>query len=548
MSPFRILLLAAATFLAAGPIVTSLAQAPAARPDAKPQPKPAPPNFVFIQGEAQGWSSISVDMDGQPPSYARPAGLTPNLKKLAAEGMRFSDFYAACPRCTPSRVSFVTGISPAKLHMTYQRDGQNEGGASRRENGRGEDYSLMRTVPPTPQFDLPTGVRTIAERLGDLGYASAHFGKWHATRSDPKACGFTVSDGANSNQGPERGVAPNPKQATEITDRGIAFIREQVKAGRPFYLQLDHYGFGAEEEATPEALAAARELVPGVSGKPLGAIAGARDVDTQVGRVRQALDELGIAGNTYIVYSADHGAQGGGGGGGAGGGRGRAGANPPFSGAKGSVAEGGIRVPGIFFGPGIEPNSVSRVRATGMDLVPTFLDLAGSPIPKPANADARTEVEGGSLVPVLKAKGQGTVTRSREEIVIHFPHFDLNNGGPASAIYLGNDKLVRNYETGKVSLYDVSADPAESKDLAAERPERVKELEARLDAYLKAVNAQMPSIRKDGEAPKADAPTTPPPADGERPRGGGGGGRGGNGQGGGRNRNANPPAAPAPGM
>ena len=125
-----------------------------------------------------------------------------------------------------------------------------------------------------------------------------------------------------------------------------------------------------------------------------------------------------------------------------------------------------------------------------------------------------------------------------EEIVIHVPHFDLNHGGPASAIYLGNDKLVRNYETGKVSLYDVSADPAESKDLAAERPERVKELEARLDAYLKAVNAQMPSIRKDGEAPKADAPTTPPPADGERPRGGGGG----------RNRNANPPAAPAPGM
>ena len=517
--------------------MTSFAQAPAAKPDAKAPPKPAPPNFIFIQGEAQGWSSISVEMDGQPPSYARPAGLTPSLEKLATDGMRFSDFYAACPRCTPSRVSFVTGISPAKLHMTYQ----NEGGASRRENGRGEDYSLMRTVPPTPQFDLPTGVRTVADRLGDLGYASAHFGKWHATRSDPKACGFTVSDGANSNQGPERGVAPNPKQATEITDRGIAFMREQVKAGRPFYLQLDHYGFGAEEEATPEALAAAKSLVPGVSGKQLGAIAGARDVDTQVGRVRTTLAELGIAGNTYIVYSADHGAQGGGGG--AGGGRGRAGANPPFSGAKGSVAEGGIRVPGIFVGPGIEPNSVSRVRATGMDLVPTLLDLAGSPIPKPANPDARTEVEGGSLVPVLRANGQGTVTRSREEIVIHFPHFDLNNGGPASAIYLGHDKLVRNYETGKVSLYDVMADPAESKDLAAERPDRVKELEARLDAYLKAVNAQMPTTRKEGEASKADAPATPP-ADGERPRGGG---RGGNGQGGGPNRNANPPATPAPG-
>ncbi|MFM7808375.1 MAG: sulfatase-like hydrolase/transferase, partial [Planctomycetota bacterium] len=90
-----------------------------------------PPNFVFIQAEAQGTSSTSVDMDGQPPSTARPAGLTPNLEKMAEGGMRFTDFYASCPRCTPSRASFVTGISPAKLHMTYQ----NEGGASRREGG-----------------------------------------------------------------------------------------------------------------------------------------------------------------------------------------------------------------------------------------------------------------------------------------------------------------------------------------------------------------------------------------------------------------------------
>jgi hypothetical protein len=103
-----------------------LALAPAAAP-----PSQRPPNFVFIQGEAQGPSSISVDMDGDPATPARPSGLTPNLEKLAADGMRFSDFYASCPRCTPSRASFVTGISPAKLHMTYQ----NEGGASRREGG-----------------------------------------------------------------------------------------------------------------------------------------------------------------------------------------------------------------------------------------------------------------------------------------------------------------------------------------------------------------------------------------------------------------------------
>jgi arylsulfatase A-like enzyme len=400
-----------------------LALAPAAAP-----PSQRPPNFVFIQGEAQGPSSISVDMDGDPASPSRPSGLTPNLEKLASNGMRFSDFYASCPRCTPSRASFVTGISPAKLHMTYQ----NEGGASRREGGAkgggkandgGEGvedaskYRLMRMIPPQIEPDLPPGVKTSGARLGELGYGTAHFGKWHAGRAEPSKVGFDRCDCANSNQSPERGVAPNPKQATVITDKGIAFMREQVKAGKPFFVQISHYGFGSEEEATPEALAVAKRLVPGVSGKPLGAIAGAHDVDTQVGRVVAALKEMGVADNTYIFYSADHGAQGGGGGG-------RSQANPPFSGGKGSVREGGIRVPLIAAGPGIQAGTVSHVRATGMDLLPTMLDLSGHPVPKHANPDARTEIEGGSLAPVLKGDGTGEVKRSHEEIVIHFLYAD----------------------------------------------------------------------------------------------------------------------------
>jgi arylsulfatase A-like enzyme/predicted phosphodiesterase len=497
---------------------------PPAKPDSKPvETKPAEtrpaatsqPNFIFIQAEATGWSSISVDMDGVPPSHARPKGLTPNLETMAAEGMRFSDFYASCPRCTPSRASFVTGISPAKLHMTYQ----NEGGNSRREQGDGGGYTLMKMVPPEVEEYIPKGVKTTADWLKELGYTSAHFGKWHAGRADPKANGFDASDGPNSNQGPERGVAPNPKQATVITDKGIAFMREAVKAGKPFYVQMSHYGFGSEEEATPESLALAKSLVSGVSGKPMGAIAGQYLVDQQIGRVRAALKEMGIDDNTYIFYSADHGAQGGGGGGGGRGGRSQA--NPPFSGAKGSVSEGGIRVPFIVVGPGVPAGVVSGVRATGMDLVPTMRDLAGMPIEKAADPDAQTAVEGGSLAPVLKSSGEnagkGTVARTREEIVIHFPHDDLNNGGPASAIYLGDHKLVRNYDAGTVKLYDIAKDRAESNDLAASMPERVKELEAKLDAYLKAIKAPMAT-------PAADAPKQPAggeaPAD--RPRRGGG--------------------------
>jgi arylsulfatase A-like enzyme len=268
-------------------------------------------------------------------------------------------------------------------------------------------------------------------------------------------------------------------------------MRDAVKAGKPFFVQVSHYGFGSEEEATPEAFAIARERAPGLSGKPLAAVAGAYDVDRSLGRLRDALAELGVAGNTFILYSSDHGAQGGGGG------RNGALPNPPFHGAKGSVAEGGIRVPFIVAGPGIEHGAVSHVRATGMDLLPTLRDLAGAPLPKPADPDARTAVEGGSLAAVLRAGGKGTVIRPREAIVIHFPHYDLNNGGPASAIYLGDYKLVRNDDSQTTTLFDIVHDPTESKDLASAMPDRVQDLTRRLDAYLDAI-----------KAPRATAPNS----------------------------------------
>lgn len=462
-----------------------------------------PPNFVFVLAEAQGWSITSVDMDGAPPSHARAPGLTPNLERLAADGMRFSDFYATAPRCTPSRASFVTGISPAKLHMTYQ----NEGGANKRE-----ESVRTRFIPPAPETYLPDGVATTGSALREVGYATAHFGKWHAGRADPKANGFDVSDGPNTNQGPVRGVEPNPTQAVAITDRAIAFMRDAVRDGKPFFVQVSHYGFGGEDEASPEALRIAKERYPDTQGKALAAIAGAYDVDVSLGRLRAALADLGVAGNTYVIYSSDHGAQGGGG-------DRRAGtrANPPFAGAKGSVSEGGIRVPFLVAGPGVAAGTTSTVRATGLDLLPTLRDLAGSPLQAPKDRDARTAVEGGSLASILRGGGTGRVQRPREEIVIHFPHYDLNNGGPASAIYLGDHKLVRNDDTGTVTLFDIVKDPTESRNLATDLPQQTTELLGRLDAYLLAVRAQRATPREGSNAETAPpakpaSPASPPQA------------------------------------
>ncbi|MCX5689268.1 MAG: sulfatase-like hydrolase/transferase, partial [Planctomycetota bacterium] len=197
-----LLLLGASLLLALAAPTSAMAQKAGESATAKQ------PNFIFIQGEGQGWSSTSVQMGGGE-SQARPEGLTPNLEKLAAAGVRMSDFYATCPRCTPARASFLTGISPAKLQMTYV----NEGGTGKREAEQGRQPLIMRMTTPSPTMELPEGVKTTGDVLREIGYATAHFGKWHVGRTDPTRHGFDVSDGANTNQGPERGVAPNPMQS-----------------------------------------------------------------------------------------------------------------------------------------------------------------------------------------------------------------------------------------------------------------------------------------------------------------------------------------------
>ena len=508
------------------------------------------PNFIFIQGEGRGWSSASVAMDPSMPGAKQPDGLSPNLEKLAKGGMTFSEFYATSPRCTPSRASYVTGISPAKLHMTYvnsrgeeadggdrkQREdrpgqratqpreggggagGTGKGGGGGRRGTEGQPASgdarpqMLRMMVPQTEMDLPPGVKTTADWLKPLGYASAHYGKWHVSRKDPKQNGFDDSDGPNTNAGPNRNVKPNPEEGISITDRGIAFMEAQIKAGKPFYLQIDHYGTGGEEEVTPEALEIARKIVPDARAKTLASAAGTVDMDMQIGRILDALDRLGIADHTYIMFSTDHGNPGGQG-------NRPTDGNAPLQRGKGSIYEGGVRVPFIVKGPGIKAGSHSKVRATGMDLVPTILDLAGQPIiVNAAKRDDRTSVEGGSLKAVLTGDGTSEVKRSRDEIVIHFPHYDLGNGGPATSIYSKNFKFIRIDETGDRFLFDMTTDPQEGRNLIMSEPELAKELEKKLDEYLDAIKAQRATPAKNGPAPGTQ-PSTAPAEETRKPRG-----------------------------
>ncbi len=435
------------------------------------------PNFLFIFGEGQGWTSASVQMDDRRAESKGDIVRTPNLERIAAQGMRFANAYAPSPRCTPSRASLFTGKSPAQLHMTFVNEGGNaKGGAP-----------AGRVVVPSPLMELPASETTIAELLQRAGYATAHFGKWHVGRVSPKQHGYDETDGANNNGGPENVETPNPKQALAITKQGVDFMARQAKAGKPFYLQVCHYAPRGENGVRPETLASVNQRAAargGNRGRDRGFIdiAAMEDMDATIGALLNKLTELGISERTYVIYMPDHGTPG---------------RNAPLTGGKGGVWDGGLRVPLLVAGPGVTRGACSHVRVSGVDVFPTIAELAGV-------RDLPSGLEGGSLATLLKSDGKGVVKRPREEFVVHFPHYDKDADGPASAIFLGDFKLARIYETGERRLYDLSKDISERNNLAKQRPEKVADLDRRLSDYLKAVNAQMPGEAKESPAPRPE--------------------------------------------
>jgi len=377
--------------------------------------------------------------------------------------------------------------------MTFVGEGRGGGESSFSEAG-------SKLLPAPVMQELPEAETTIAEVLKREGYTTAHFGKWHVGRVSPSKHGFDENDGPNNNGGPENVENPNPKQAFGITERGMDFMERQAKAGRPFYLQISHYAGRGGTDARPETYAAVRQRATTDRDQRLvGSAAVVEDMDATIGMLMAKLNALGIADRTYFIYTADHGAQG-------------RNANGPLTNGKGTVWEGGIRVPLIVRGPGIKAGACTHVRASTVDLFPTITALARVKESLPNN------LEGGNLAAVLGSAPGAVVKRAREEFVVHFPHYDKDEQGPASAILLGNDKLIRPYETGVEMLFDLSRDIGEQHDLAKDQARETAELDRRLTEYLKAVGAQMPSPN-----PKFD-PAHPQPF--QERRGGKGGTKG----------------------
>ena len=446
--------------------LAAIGQAAISAKDVRAKGKPAAPNIVLILSDDQSWAGTSVPMMAERGDTASDFFQTPNIERLAREGMRFSSAYSPAPVCSPTRSSIQYGKTPARLRNTCHNNNHSD--------CEGE-ISIA---------------QMIKEANGD--YVTAHLGKWHMTR-EPEDLGYDQSDGRmgngngsyfkNENGEKIRWPDDDPKQIFSLTGRANAFMAQQVRAGRPFFLQISHFAMHVAHQAQQATKEKYRDLPAGRKHNPndyevtdnentsfVTYAAMTDDWDGGVGMTLDKIDELGITDNTYVFYMADNGGL-------------RdlyPGLNKPLSGGKATLWEGGIRVPMIVRGPGVEPGSKCDVPVVGYDLLPTISELIG-------NRNALPDgIDGGSLLPVLRNGGRGKVARPIEELIFHFPFYF----GPQSAIRQGKYKLLIDWEADKTMLFDLDKDIGEHEDLAEIMPEKTAVLNRKLRGFLKAVNAE----------------------------------------------------------
>jgi len=449
------------------------------------------PNFVFVLADDQGWTGLSVQMDKNRPDSKSDYYRTPRTEILAAEGMRISAAYSPAPNCSPSRCAFLTGKTPARLKFTDI--------VGRNNNQTANQYKLI--TPGKAADGIKSADKTTAELLKTIpgaNYSAAHFGKWHIGGGGPVNHGFdaNANDGATNNLDGDVGpnpINPDPKATYSVTDRALSFLSDRVANGRPFYLQVSYY-------AVHEEIQTRQSTYDTFNGVPKGTwhtnqyYAGmTADLDINVGRVLDQLDSLGIRNSTYVIYTSDNGAPQ------------AVSENYPLRGYKPEIWEGGDRVPAFVRGPGVLANSQCNVVMSGVDILPTIWEWATG-----STANLPIGLDGGSLVPTIRSIALGSnspveVVRGGE-FVHHGPHYvgpqpwpndwvqTAKDMRPRSSIHIGNYKLVADYETGKILLYNLTADIGEQSDLSNTELAIQWQLWVHLRDYLKMINAQMPTL------------------------------------------------------
>ncbi|MDY3557758.1 sulfatase-like hydrolase/transferase [Gemmata sp. JC673] len=444
------------------------------------------PNVVLIVIDDLGQRDLGC--------YGSTFYKTPNIDRMAKDGVRFTDFYAACPVCSPTRASIMTGKYPQRVGITDWLPGR-------------KDLPGQRLKRPELKNELALEEVTIAEALKPHGYVTAHIGKWHLGGKgfEPEKQGFDVNVAGDHTGTPLSYFAPfaNKAGATMpglekaapdeyLTDRLAAEAESFITANKdkPFFLYLPHYGVHTPLRA-PQPLVDKykTQAVHGRQSNPVYA-AMVESMDAAVGRVLKRLDDLKLSDNTLVLFTSDNG--------------GLATLegmpfaptiNAPLREGKGYLYEGGVRVPLIAKWPGkVKPGTVTDQVACSIDFFDTILEATG------ATSAARRD--GVSLVPAFG--GEKLKPRS---LYWHYPHYANQGSRPGGAVRAGNYKLVEYYEDGRRELFDVAKDLSESRNLAADKPDVVRDLAAKLDAWRADVGAKMPT-------PNPDYRPNPPDKDG----------------------------------
>ena len=426
-----------------------------------PDAKPKRPNFILLYADDQGWPGLSVQMDERRADSKSDFYQTPNLERLAERGVVFTRAYSGSSICSASRASVQTGLTTSRHGLTSIVD----------SNPQEDDSYLLRRTP-NKNIDI-SGFTTLPEALKEVdpSYRTAHFGKWHLESGGPSNNGFDVGDGPTINTEGDVGD-PDPKLTFSITKSGIDFMRESVESDEPFFLQLSYYAVHLEMHALDATHEKYKELPAGAKHtNPLYA-AMTEDLDTGVGRVLAAVDELGLSDNTYVVYAVDNGAYvnfnefrv-----------KGEISSCEPLNKGKFWLYEGGIRGPMIVAGPGVARGVHSRQVISQTDLYPSFIELAGGEPP--------AEIDGVTFTRLLSEPKGPALTRPGDALFFHYPHYNRQTT-PQSSIIDGHMKLIKFWEDGALRLYDLDADLEEQIDLAESRPADASALERRLDSYL----------------------------------------------------------------
>lgn len=436
---------------------------------------PPRPNIVFILADDLGWSDIGC--------YGNKDIATPNLDRLAGEGARFTQAYAACPVCSPTRGSILTGRYPVRTGVTDWIPGR-----------KADPKAPVRT--PLTATELKLADRTIAECLKPAGYRSASIGKWHLGGEGflPTSQGFDQNIGGSHIGSPprsgERGSSyfgpfelPNLKAGpgefiTEmLTGAATGFI--DANKANPYFVYLAHYTVHIPLQAREEDIARHRARAQGRYNPIYAAMR--ESLDVSVGHVLDAVEKSGAADRTMVVFFADNGGL-----------RfeGRSAApvttNAPLRAGKGHLYEGGIREPLIIRFPGVvKPGSVIETPVCSVDFLPTFAAMAGQPA---------GDVDGVDLMPLLR----GGTLRPRP-LFWHYPHYSNQGGVPGSAIRDGDWKLIEFHEDGRRELFHLTEDIGERHNLIQREPKKAAELYAKLDAWRRRTHAIMPTRNPDAD-------------------------------------------------